>query len=78
MTFDTMQARLGAVKERLAAAERAAGRPEGSVRLVCVSKMHPASAIREAYALGERRFGGRAAFSRRGQALGRVARVGCA
>ncbi len=49
--------RLSAVKARLARAVEDAGRPEGSVALVCVSKFHPASAIREAYALGERRFG---------------------
>ena len=49
--------RLAAVKARLAEAERSAARPPGSVKLVCVSKTHPAAAIREAYALGERRFG---------------------
>ncbi len=45
------------VRSRIALAEARTGRPEGSVKLVCVSKKHPASAIREAYALGERRFG---------------------
>jgi len=49
--------RLAEVKARLHAAEDAAGRPRGEVKLVCVSKTHPAEAIREAYALGERRFG---------------------
>jgi PLP dependent protein len=49
--------RLAGVKARIAAAEVASSREPGSVKLVCVSKTHPASAIREAYALGERRFG---------------------
>ncbi len=41
----------------MAAAAQAAGRDPASVRLVCVSKRHPASAIAEAYAAGERDFG---------------------
>lgn len=49
--------RLAGVKARITAAEVASSREPGSVKLVCVSKTHPASAIREAYALGERRFG---------------------
>jgi hypothetical protein len=49
--------RLSQVRERLHAAEIAAGRDPGSVRLVAVSKLHPASAIREAYACGQRDFG---------------------
>lgn len=53
----TLAERLLAVRRRIAEAERASSREPGSVKLVCVSKTHPASAIREAYALGERRFG---------------------
>lgn len=53
----TITAALGEVKARIAAAELAAGREPGSVRLVAVSKTHPASAVREAYAAGQRDFG---------------------
>lgn len=45
------------VLEDLRAQERAAGRPEGSVRLVAVGKTFPASALAEAYAAGQRAFG---------------------
>jgi hypothetical protein len=45
------------VRARVARAEQLAGRPAGSVTLVAVSKMHPAAAIREAYAAGQRDFG---------------------
>lgn len=34
-----------------------AGRPQGSVTLIAVSKTHPQAAIREAYAAGQRDFG---------------------
>ncbi len=53
----TLAERLEGVLARIAAAERAHGRAPGSVQLVCVSKTHPAAAIRAAYALGQRRFG---------------------
>ncbi|MEY4511420.1 MAG: hypothetical protein RLZZ450_3542, partial [Pseudomonadota bacterium] len=46
-----------AVRERIASAARACGREPGAVRLVAVSKFHPVSALREAYALGQRQFG---------------------
>jgi hypothetical protein len=49
--------RLSAVHERIRAAERQAGRPEGAVRLVAVSKTRPASDVREAYECGQRDFG---------------------
>ena len=49
--------RLLSVRERIRAAERAAGRGEGSVVLIAVSKTKPAEAIREAYAAGQRDFG---------------------
>ncbi|MBI3145633.1 MAG: YggS family pyridoxal phosphate-dependent enzyme [Pseudogulbenkiania sp.] len=48
---------LEAVRLRLAAAEAAAGRAPGSVRLLAVSKTFPCDAIREAYAAGQRAFG---------------------
>ena len=49
--------RLSQVQSRLRAAELAAGREPGSVRLIAVSKLHPAAAIREAYDAGQRDFG---------------------
>jgi pyridoxal phosphate enzyme (YggS family) len=49
--------RLEAVRARIAAACVGAGRDPASVRLVAVSKFHAASAIREAYAAGQRDFG---------------------
>lgn len=52
-----LASRLEAVLARIAEAERGAARAPGSVKLVCVSKRHPIEAIREAYALGQRRFG---------------------
>lgn len=48
---------LAAIEARLAAACARAGRARTSVRLIAVSKLHPASVIREAYALGLRDFG---------------------
>jgi PLP dependent protein len=53
----SVAAGLRAVRARLAAAAADAGRDPESVRLVAVSKHHPASAIREAYAEGQRDFG---------------------
>jgi pyridoxal phosphate enzyme (YggS family) len=50
-------ANLQAVRERIRAAERAYGRPEGSVRLLAVSKTQPAGVLRAAYGLGQREFG---------------------
>ncbi len=48
---------LSQVRGRIAAAEAAAGRPAGSVRLVAVSKTFDASAIRPVIAGGQRAFG---------------------
>jgi pyridoxal phosphate enzyme (YggS family) len=45
------------VRARLASALASAGRAPGSARLVAVSKFQPASAIRVAYAAGQRDFG---------------------
>lgn len=52
-----IEARFSAVRERIRQAESAAGRPIGSVGLIAVSKTQPASAIAEAYRLGQRDFG---------------------
>lgn len=49
--------RLAAVHEKIAAAERLAGREKGSVRLVAVSKTFDAAAIRPVIAAGWRIFG---------------------
>jgi len=46
-----------AVRARIAAAARAAGRSPGEVRLLAVSKAMPAAAIRAVHALGQRAFG---------------------
>lgn len=48
---------LAEVRERIAGAERAAGRPAGSVRLIAVSKTFDAPAIRPAIDAGQRVFG---------------------
>jgi hypothetical protein len=48
---------LAAVRARIAAAERAAGRPPGSVKLLAVSKKMPADDVRAALAAGQRAFG---------------------
>lgn len=45
------------VRRRMATACAAAGRPVQSVTLVCVGKLHPATALREAAEAGERHFG---------------------
>ena len=50
-------ANLAAVRERIEAAARAAGRAPDSVALVAVSKTHPAASVREALAAGHRAFG---------------------
>ena len=46
-----------AVLQRIQAAERAAGRMPGAVRLLAVSKTFPADAVRAVHALGQRAFG---------------------
>ena len=48
---------LAQVRERITAAERAAGRPPGSVRLLAVSKKMTADDVRAALAAGQRAFG---------------------
>jgi len=49
--------RVAAVRERIARAAERAARPTGEITLVAVSKTHPSSAVREAYAAGVRDFG---------------------
>ena len=49
--------RLAEIGSRVAAAEKAAGRPAGSVRLIAVSKTFEAEAIRPAIAAGQKVFG---------------------
>ena len=53
----TVAAGLESVRERIRRAATAVGRDPAEVRLVAVSKTKPASAIREAYAAGQRDFG---------------------
>ena len=48
---------LAAVRSRMAEAARRAGRNPDDVRLIAVSKTHPAEAVREAMAAGQRLFG---------------------
>ena len=48
---------LAAIRERIAAAAAAAGRPPGTVRLLAVSKTFSADHVRAAYAAGQRDFG---------------------
>ena len=52
-----MRARWVEVRERMAAAARRAGREPGGVRLVAVSKLHPAEAVSALYEAGQRDFG---------------------
>jgi PLP dependent protein len=48
---------LAATRDRIARAEREAGRAAGSVTLLAVSKTFPADAVRTAHAAGQRAFG---------------------
>lgn len=54
---DTFSTRLGRVEDAISAACRLAGRPRDSVRLMAVSKTHPAAAVAEAVAAGMTLFG---------------------
>jgi pyridoxal phosphate enzyme (YggS family) len=51
------EANLADIRGRIAAAEKAAGRPAGAVRLIAVSKTFDAEAIRPAIDAGQRDFG---------------------
>ena len=52
-----LQERLNEVRSHIAAAARQAGRPDGAVQLVAVSKTFDADAIRPAISAGQRLFG---------------------
>jgi len=54
---DTLAGRLAAVRERMARAAEAARRDPAGITLLAVTKVFPASAIREAWELGLREFG---------------------
>jgi hypothetical protein len=54
---DTLEARLRAVRDRMARAAARSRRDPSGILLLAVTKVFPASAIREAYALGLRDFG---------------------
>jgi hypothetical protein len=53
----TVAANLARIREQIAEACRRARRSESDVALMAVSKMHPAEAVAEAYAVGLRLFG---------------------
>jgi PLP dependent protein len=53
----TIAGRLAALRSEIAALARAAGRAPEEVRLMAVSKTHPASAVETALAAGQRLFG---------------------
>jgi len=52
-----LRSRLEQVRSRIAAAAARAGRSPAEITLVAVTKVFPASAIRESYELGVRDFG---------------------
>jgi len=53
----TISANLQAVKSRIQAAARSAGRDAGAARLLAVSKSWPAASVRAAFTAGQRAFG---------------------
>lgn len=55
--MSTVAERLAGVRQRVEQAARRARRDPATITLVAVSKKHPAEAIREAYAAGQRDFG---------------------
>jgi len=55
--METLEQRLTEVSRRIAAAAARAGRDPAGITLMAVTKVFPASVIREAYALGVRDFG---------------------
>jgi len=57
VTDPGLKDRLAAVQDRIEAAAARAGRRSSDVRLMAVTKVFPASAIRDAYELGLRNFG---------------------
>lgn len=57
MSHTQITSNLDQVRQAIELAARACGRPADSVRLLAVSKTHPADAIREAWRAGQRLFG---------------------
>ena len=55
--MSTIESNLQVVRERIAAAARAAGREPGDIALLAVSKTFAANAVRAAHAAGQRDFG---------------------
>lgn len=55
--MSTIASSLISVKQHIASAEAASGRPVGSVKLLAVSKTHPAESLAEAFSAGQRAFG---------------------
>src|SRR5580704_3494493 len=55
--MDTLEQRLAEVRLRIAAAAERAHRDPSQIMLLAVTKVFPAQAIRDAYALGLREFG---------------------
>jgi PLP dependent protein len=55
--LDSFKIRLDAVEQRIHAAVAGCGRSRSEITLIAVTKVFPASAIREAYAAGLRHFG---------------------
>ena len=55
--MSTIESNLQAVRARIAAAARAAGREPGDIALLAVSKTFAAGEVRAAYAAGQREFG---------------------
>ena len=55
--MDTLPERLAAVRERIARAAERARRDPGDILLLAVTKVFPASVIRQAYEVGLRQFG---------------------
>ena len=68
----TLKDRLEAIRERIEAAAVRSGRPRDAVQLVAVSKTHPAEAVEEALAAGQRLFG----ENRLQEALDKMDRLG--
>ncbi|RMF14141.1 MAG: YggS family pyridoxal phosphate-dependent enzyme [Candidatus Dadabacteria bacterium] len=56
-TFNQIEHRLTIIRNRISAAARAAGRDPATIRLVAVSKRHPAEAVRAALSAGQLDFG---------------------
>ena len=55
--MDQIAANLGTIRDQIASAARRSGRDASDVRLVAVSKTHPAGAVAAAVAAGQRVFG---------------------